>query len=196
MLNMTRLLLLAIVLFFNAGGVLAQGNAAAPAKAATNPGKATPKALFREINWDELVPKDWDPFKEMKDLNLAGLSDSDPRATAALKRMREFWDNAPVNPKLEDQAVRIPGYVVPLDDATTGLKEFLLVPYFGACIHTPPPPANQIVHVVPRSAAKFRSMDTGWVSGTLKAAKSDTAMGASGYRLDAVIVEAYVDKPK
>ncbi len=110
--------------------------------------------------------------------------------------MRELWDNAPVNPKLEDQAVRLPGYVVPLDDATTGLKEFLLVPYFGACIHTPPPPANQIVHVVPRSAAKFRSMDTVWVSGTLKAVKSDTAMGASGYRLDAVIVEAYVDKPK
>ena len=49
----------------------------------------------------------------------------------------------------------------------------------------------------PRAAAKgFRSMDTVWVSGTLKAAKSDTAMGASGYRLDAVVVEAYVDKPK
>ncbi len=196
MLKPTLPLLLATLLLVHTVAAVAQANPAAPAKATATPGKAAPKAVFRELTWDVLAPKDWDPFKEMKDLNLAGLSDSDPRASAALKRMRELWDNAPVNPQLEDQAVRIPGYVVPLDDSTTGLKEFLLVPYFGACIHTPPPPANQIVHVVPRNAAKFRSMDTVWVSGTLKAAKSDTAMGASGYRLDAVVVEAYVEKPK
>ncbi len=199
---MARLFLIGSILAAAAAVAVAQqNNSAAPAKPGNNAAKpssnTTAKGAFREIKWDDLVPADWDPFKEMKDINLSGLSDSDPRAAAALKRMREFWDNAPVNPKLEDQAVRIPGYVVPLDDSTTGLKEFLLVPYFGACIHTPPPPANQIVHVVPRSAAKgFRSMDTVWVSGTLKAAKSDTAMGASGYRLDAVVVEPYVDKPK
>ena len=112
------------------------------------------------------------------------------------RKCRYFWDNAPVNPKLADQSVRLPGYLVPLDGSSAGMKEFLLVPYFGACIHTPPP-ANQIVHFVPRTAAKgFRSMDTVWVRGTLKAAKSDTAMGASGYRLDSVVVEPYVDKPK
>ncbi|MEQ1803756.1 MAG: DUF3299 domain-containing protein [Burkholderiaceae bacterium] len=197
---MTRLLLIGTILAAAAAVALAQNNSAAPAKTgntAAKPSSSAAKPTYREIKWDDLVPADWDPFKEMKDMNLAGLSDADPRAAAALKRMREYWDNAPVNPKLEDQAVRIPGYVVPLDDSTTGLKEFLLVPYFGACIHTPPPPANQIVHVVPRVAAKgFRSMDTVWVSGTLKAAKSDTAMGASGYRLDAVVVEPYVDKPK
>jgi uncharacterized protein len=193
---MNRLLVLMFSLLAASTLALAQGTAAttaAPAKAASPATKAAP---YREINWDELVPKDWDPFKEMKEMNMAGLSDADPRAAEMMKRMRELWDNAPVNPKMNDQPVRIPGYVVPLDDSTTGLKEFLLVPYFGACIHTPPPPANQIVHVVPRSAAKFRSMDTVWVSGTLKAAKSDTAMGASGYRLDAVSVEPYAEKPK
>ncbi len=198
---MTRQFLIGPLLLASAAIALAQNNPAAPpAKTGGTASKssgASTKTAYREIKWDDLVPADWDPFKEMKDVNLSGLSDADPRAAAALKRMREFWDNAPVNPKLEDQAVRIPGYVVPLDDSTTGLKEFLLVPYFGACIHTPPPPANQIVHVVPRTAAKgFRAMDTVWVSGTLKAAKSDTAMGASGYRLDAMVVEAYVDKPK
>lgn len=198
---MTRLFLIGSILAASAALALAQGNpAAAPAKAGGNASKSSSvsaKTAYREITWDDLVPADWDPFKEMKDLNLSGLSDSDPRAAAALKRMRDFWDNAPVNPKLEDQSVRLPGYLVPLDDSSAGMKEFLLVPYFGACIHTPPPPANQIVHVVPRAAAKgFRSMDTVWVSGTLKAAKSDTAMGASGYRLDAVVVEPYVDKPK
>lgn len=198
---MTRLFLIGSVLVASAAVALAQSNPATPpaktGSSAAKPSTGTSKTAYREIKWDDLVPADWDPFKEMKDMNFSGLSDADPRAATALKRMREYWDNAPVNPKLEDQAVRIPGYVVPLDDATSGLKEFLLVPYFGACIHTPPPPANQIVHVVPRTAAKgFRSMDTVWVSGTLKAAKSDTAMGASGYRLDAVVVEPYVDKPK
>jgi uncharacterized protein len=193
---MNRLLVVILTLLTASTLALAQGTAAttaAPAKAASPAAKAAP---YREINWDELVPKDWDPFKEMKEMNMAGLSDADPRAADMMKRMRDIFDNAPVNPKMNDQSVRIPGYVVPLDDSTTGLKEFLLVPYFGACIHTPPPPANQIVHVVPRSAAKFRSMDTVWVSGTLKAAKSDTAMGASGYRLDAVVVEPYAEKPK
>ena len=45
--------------------------------------------------------------------------------------------------------VRLPGYVVPpLANAQDGLTEFLFVPYYGACIHVPPPPPNQIVHVV------------------------------------------------
>jgi uncharacterized protein len=195
---MKRLLTVLIALACGATAALAQ-TATPPDKAGAAPAKtATPaKSAYREIVWDELVPKDWDPFKEMKDLNLSALSDADPRAAAMMKRLRDVWDNAPVNPKMENQAVRIPGYVVPLDDAQAGLKEFLLVPYFGACIHTPAPPSNQIVHVVPRSVAKgFRSMDTVWVSGTLKAAKSDTAMGVSGYRLDAVIVEPYAEKAK
>ncbi|MFZ2649217.1 MAG: DUF3299 domain-containing protein [Burkholderiaceae bacterium] len=195
---MIRLCLIGFSLLASAAIAFAQANAAAPAKGtadAARTANAAAKTAYRELKWDELVPKDWDPFKEMKEMNFAGLSDSDPRAEAMLKRMREFWDNAPVNAQLNEQAVRIPGYLVPLDDG--GMKEFLLVPYFGACIHTPPPPANQIVHVVPRSATKgYRAMDTVWVSGTLKAVRADTAMGASGYRLDAVIVEPYVDKAK
>jgi uncharacterized protein len=175
--------------------------ACAAAVAQAPPDAAAAKAValqaFREITWDELVPKDWDPFKDLKDLKLAGLSDSDPRAAAMLKRMREVWDSAPVNEAMNEQTVRLPGYLVPLDDAKAGLKEFLLVPYFGACIHTPPPPSNQIVHVLPRAAAKgFRSMDAVWVSGTLKTQRADTVMGTSGYRLDAVAVEPYVDKPR
>jgi len=53
---------------------------------------------------------------------------------------------------LDGQRVKIPGYVVPLGfDGQTELSEFLLVPYYGACIHTPPPPANQVVHAKPET---------------------------------------------
>jgi uncharacterized protein len=178
------------------GATVAQAPSDAPKPAAAT-AAAAGKAAFREINWDDLLPKDWDPYKDLKDFKLAGLSDADPRAAAMLKRMREIWDNAPVNNQMDGQTVRIPGYIVPLEDSKAGLKEFLLVPYFGACIHTPPPPSNQIIHVLPRQGAKnFRSMDTVWVNGTLKTLRSDTAMGASSYRLDAVSVEPYSEKPK
>lgn len=165
-----------------ASGVRAQGTKPAP---------------FRELKWEELVPKDWDPMKEFKGQDMgAGLSDTDPRAQAMLQRLREIWDSAPTVPGLEGAQVRVPGFVVPLDEVAEGLKTFLLVPYFGACIHTPPPPSNQIIHVVTRAPAKVRTMDPVWVRGTLKTERQNSAMGASGYRLDAVAVEPYVEKTR
>jgi hypothetical protein len=93
---------------------------------------------------------------------------------------------------LEGQSVRLPGFVVPLEESREGLKEFLLVPYFGACIHSPPPPANQIVHVLPRTPARdVRSMDAVWISGTLRQVKTDSYMGVSSYRMEALRVEPY-----
>ena len=165
--------------------------AAAPAKPAA---VATPAGTPRTIAWDALVPAGWDPFKDFKDLNFQTLDDGDPRATAMLKKMRDVWDNAPVNSALVGQLVRIPGFVVPLEDSKDGLKEFLLVPYFGACVHSPPPPANQIVHVLPKSPAKgLRSMDAVWISGTLTTGRTDSYMGAAGYRIEAISVTPYTE---
>ncbi|MFM7507860.1 MAG: DUF3299 domain-containing protein, partial [Rubrivivax sp.] len=121
--------------------------------------------------------------------------DGDPRAGALPKKMRQAWDAAPVNERLAGQVVRIPSFLVPLEDTNDGLKEFLLVPYFGACIHSPPPPANQIIHVLPRMPAKgFRSMDTVWVSGRLTTPRTDSYMGTSGYRIEADAVTRYEER--
>lgn len=169
---------------------------AAPKGAKATPLMATEGAA-REINWDALVPADWDATSLLKGANIGALSDGDPRAVALLKSMREAWDKAPTNNAIDGQRVRLPGYIVPLEEGKSGLKEFLLVPYFGACIHTPPPPANQVVHVTPKTPPKgFHSMDTVWISGTLKTLRSDTYMGASGYRMDADLVEPYVEKQR
>lgn len=145
---------------------------------------------FREISWDNLVPKDWDPMKSLKDTPL--VSDADPRAPKMYARMREIWDNAPTVAALDGQAVRLPGYVVPLDVAKDGIREFLLVPYFGACIHSPPPPANQIVHVSSQEAVKgLATMAAVWVSGTLGVERAASGMGVSGYTMIARRVVAY-----
>jgi hypothetical protein len=167
------------------------GGSKAAAKAAAKP------SPFKTITWDELVPKDWDPMKEFKGTDMSVFGDGDPRAQAALKKMREVWDNAPVNAAIVGQAVRIPGFVVPLEEGKEGIKEFLLVPYFGACIHSPPPPSNQIIHVLPHSAAKgVKSMDAVWISGTLVTVKTESYMGAASYRVEATLVEPYQEKPR
>ena len=152
---------------------------------------------YKNTTWEALVPKDWDPAKEFKSLNLGAMQDSDPRAMEALTRMKDTWSNAPTERSMDGVRIKISGFAIPLEMKGDKVTEFLLVPYFGACIHTPPPPSNQVIHVLPRQAAKgFHSMDTVWVTGTLKTLRSDTAMGTSSYRLDAVSVEPYVDKPK
>jgi uncharacterized protein len=193
---LARVLGLALGLALLTGTALAQKDGvplmkpplAAPAKPAATAAPGAP----RTITWDALVPAGWDPFKDFKDLNFQTLDDGDPRAAAMMKKMREVWDNAPVNSAIVGQTVRIPGFIVPLEDSKDGLKEFLLVPYFGACVHSPPPPANQIVHVLPKSPAKgFRSMDAVWITGTLTTGRTDSYMGAASYRIESVSVVPY-----
>ena len=163
------------------------------AGAAPAPAPATAPATFKEVPWDDLVPKGWDPTKRFRESKLGILSDSDPRMLQMMREMRETWDNAPTNSELDGAAVKLPGYVIPLEEARGELKEFLLVPYFGACIHTPPPPANQIIHVIAVKPAKgFRMMDAVWVSGTLKTLRRDSVMGTSGYQMQALVIERYV----
>ena len=71
--------------------------------------------------------------------------------------------------ELDGQYVKLPGYIVPLESDAGGLlNEFLLVPYFGACIHVPPPPPNQIVYVKLKKPFNLKSMaDPYWVTGRM-----------------------------
>jgi hypothetical protein len=68
------------------------------------------------------------------------------------------------------------------------------VPYFGACVHTPPPPSNQIIHVLPKAPAKdLRSMDTVWVTGVLTTLQTESYMGTASWRLTASSVLPYAE---
>jgi hypothetical protein len=104
------------------------------------------------------------------------------------------------NRKLEGHLIRMPGYVLPLEFDGERVTEFLLVPFVGACIHTPPPPPNQIIHVKIEDGYKTKGMyEPVWVSGTLKAEQSNLNLsfvdGAAdipvAYTLSAVGVERY-----
>ena len=101
---------------------------------------------------------------------------------------------------LDGQNIRLPGYLLPLEFEGTKVIEFLLVPYVGACIHVPPPPPNQIVHV--RLSEGYESpglFSPVWVNGTIATQRQNTELWlvdgsadiAVGYSLRAELVEPY-----
>ena len=152
---------------------------------------------WRLTRWPELLPKDWDPYQQLRQMQKEARTrrDGDPQAVDMLQKVRRIWDDAPANTALDGVGVRIPGYLVPLDHGRRGITEFLLVPYFGACIHSPPPPSSQIIHVTPREPlAGLHTMDTVWIAGTLRLQRSESTMGVSGWAMKGAEVERYVSE--
>lgn len=98
---------------------------------------------------------------------------------------------APVVEALNGKIVQLGGYIVPLDFDATTVKEFLLVPFVGACIHVPPPPANQIVYVQAPNGIKVKGLfEPVYVTGKLSTAPSFTGLADAGYTLEAERVDA------
>lgn len=107
-----------------------------------------------------------------------------------------------VVPELDGTSIKMPGFVLPLEYSGLKVTEFLLVPWVGACIHTPPPPPNQIVHVLldEKDAFENKSMfEPVWVTGEILTTASTRNLflkdGSGdfdvGYRLNASLVERY-----
>ena len=100
--------------------------------------------------------------------------------------------DVPLTSDYNGKTIRLPGYIVPLDYDGTGTKEFLLVPYVGACIHVPPPPANQLVFVAAEKPYKFKYMfEPVYVTGQFNAATMSTELADVGYSLSANKIEPY-----
>lgn len=91
------------------------------------------------------------------------------------------------------KTVKIPGFTVPLEDFASSATEFLLVPYVGACVHTPPPPPNQLVYVEMDEGkrAKMDGWNPVWLEGTLIVEDVESIYGASGFRVVGMSVTPY-----
>jgi len=94
---------------------------------------------------------------------------------------------------LADTEVRLPGFAVPLDfSAREGVREFLLVPSFGQCLHLPPPPPNQTVFVRSEKPIKLSSLsDAVYVEGLLKLERVDSELAGSAYVIEADLVTRF-----
>ena len=127
------------------------------------------------LYWEDLIPDDFvqpeNPFATMSQEEVDKLLDGSDESNARLNQLQEEFNYAPVVDELDGKRVKIPAYVTPLEfDGQTKMSEFLLVPYVGACLHTPPPPANQVVHANSDEVVEFKNIyDPIWAIGTIRA---------------------------
>ena len=181
-------------LVIGCGIVLAGGTArsfaigAAAAKPATKTVATSPQsAAILELDWEELLPKD--TRLKFQANPQAPVHDYLGEGGMAAQQMLDFS----VNKDLDGVGVKLPGFIVPLDVGKDGLvSEFFLVPYFGACIHVPPPPPNQIVYVKMIKGIALDSIyEAYWITGKMKVSNKTTRLGAAAYQLAADKVEIY-----
>lgn len=154
-----------------------------------------------ELTWAQLVPPQTAPQVPKRSRSFlppaAGASADGgppppplPEGKWMSMKRRTVGSPASVVHELNGKRVHIGGYVVPLDFEATKIKEFLLVPFVGACIHVPPPPANQIIYVKAANAFDITgNFDPVYVTGKLQTEAAFTGLADTGYTIDAETVE-------
>ena len=139
-------------------------------------------AAAEKIGWKDLIPEGFTPPPVKPQSYYDANPDEDKQVSL----------DAPVVESLDGKKVRIPGYVVQLEGNADNVTEFLLVPYFGACIHVPPPPPNQIIHVEYAEGVPYENTyDAVWIEGTIKVERKEGDLAVVGYQMEADSVEVY-----
>lgn len=139
------------------------------------PSAEIPPGEVRELDWLELMPAD-----ELEALQQAPVISHDgsfkPLQMGSFRTVQA----------MDGIKGKIPGYIVPVEtDAEGKLTEFFLVPYFGACIHVPPPPPNQIIHGRLAEGVEMTDIYAAyWIEGTLKAERFDNDIASTAYVMD------------
>lgn len=147
---------------------------------------AAPSAAFAkdyiDLNWSDLMPDGQQVIPPF----LQGLQHDETNPFAQQppsSGVRSEWNG---------KTVRLPGYIVPLEYSGTGVTAFLLVPFVGACVHVPPPPANQLVFVTTQepyeSSGLFEAVN---VIGMFGTAATSTQLGDIAYALSADRIERF-----
>ena len=160
---------------------------------------------YNEIEWTELMPADdlqalLNPPEFLADIE-DGSSNDRVEALGDLgesgeqtKRFEEALKSTRVIEAFDQQRIRIPGFIVPLEsNEQQQVTQFFIVPYFGACLHLPPPPPNQIIYVEYSDGLEVTTLyDPYWFEGTLVIDHTQKELGDSAYTLrldDAYIYE-------
>lgn len=155
----------------------------AGAAATTAFGGSARAESFVDLEWTDLLPKGEVPappmFQGLIDHEGPALNTQQPPSSG----VRTDWNG---------QIVRLPGFIVPIEYDGTAVKAFLLVPYVGACVHVPPPPANQLVFVTSptpyESKGLFEAVN---VVGMFGVSSVSTQLAEVGYALSADRIEPF-----
>ncbi len=157
---------------------------------------------YKALEWTDLLPEeDLKKMEQLPEINHEGgeapssgvlnqaFGNQDPAAAA----WNEVLMSANVKAELNNQKVKVPGFIVPVEyDAEQNVTAFFLVPYFGACIHVPPPPPNQIIFVTNKQKIKGDMIYSPfWISGTLTTEAMSHDLAKSAYSMKADKIEEY-----
>jgi len=167
--------------------------AAAGAEAAAEAAAGQSRGV-REIGWEDLMPEgEEERLAQMYQQQMATLYSQGGVAEGSPADKAVQIGTFSTVEALDGQRVRLPGYTVPFDyGADTKVTEFLLVPYFGACIHAPPPPPNQTLFVMAENALKIEDLSQAvWVEGTLHAQTQESELADAAYTLTLETLEPY-----
>jgi len=169
----------------------------APEEAPEKKDSTLAKSDAQELRWDDLVPDDFKPeaITQKYQQEITDAAEGSLEERILFKKIMAELNNAGPNTKLDGKKVRIPGFVSPLDTNGELVGDFLLVPYFGSCIHSPPPPVNQTVMVSPgqgKSIALSQISRPVWVVGELEADQVTTDLATAGYQIKNARIEPYV----
>lgn len=143
------------------------------------------------VIWRDLMPDD-----ELAMLEALNEGRADPSLMSLLRNesgVEGQMGTFNVVEDLDGLVIRMPGYILPLDFAEHGAaNEFLLLPYHGACVHTPPPPPNQIVYLRSIEPVRFGGLwEPVWVEGRMEVERVDTDLAATAYSMVVRSVEPY-----
>lgn len=160
-------------------------------------------ANFRTVEWIDLLPKDDldallnppDYLNEIQDGSAEDAIDSNlgNEIEEPLDRYQQALISQRIIPEMDGQAIRIPGFIVPLEfDDNHNITLFFLVPFFGACIHLPPPPPNQIIYVeYPEGLQIDSTYIPYWISGEVNTTITENDLATSAYTMKMQYVEDY-----
>nr|WP_238115744.1 DUF3299 domain-containing protein [Vibrio cincinnatiensis] len=138
-----------------------------------------------KLDWIDLIPENERHLLDQLGMPMVDHTTSLPAQQTQVGSVRS---------ELNGSKVKIPGFVIPLEGDENNVTEFLLVPYFGACIHVPPPPPNQIIYVkFPQGAPIQQLWDVVYVIGTLKTEIVSVDLAETGYLIEGEALADYDD---
>ena len=164
----------------------------------------TDNLVFETIEWPDLMPPEvlailLNPPEYIAEIEDGSAEDqiSSQMRSAVNQSEEDAYQQAlvstDVNENLDGALIRIPGFVVPLEfDEEQTISQFFLVPYFGACLHMPPPPPNQIILVnAPKGIQMSALYDPFWIEGQLSTSFQENDMATSAYAMQLQRIEPY-----
>lgn len=148
----------------------------------------------RQIGWEDLMPEgEEERLAQMYQSQMAMLySGAGIAEGSAADQMVQIGTFNTVK-ELNGKTIRIPGYTVPFAYGEAAqIKEFLLVPYFGACIHSPPPPPNQTIFVMTDTPVKLADLAQAvWIEGVIYTQTQESDLADAAYTIKVTSIETY-----